>query len=138
MQVSADGTVRRFRVLIVDDEPELVALIADVLSTLPEPPSVAVAENGQAAVEAVRQQAPDLVFLDMNMPIMNGLDALKHIRQLDPTLPVLLLTGADARTASAGLAAGAFGYVPKPMNLHYMAHLVDLALRSRERPRGGR
>jgi len=139
MQPNERRRVRR--VLVVDDEPDFLVLMTDVLATLPEPLEVAVAGDGQAAVEAVRRDAPDLVLLDVNMPVMNGLDALKHIRQLDPQLPVLLVTATDCRSVSQGLSSGAFGYLPKPMDLRYVCHLVGLALRSRagdSTPGGGR
>jgi CheY-like chemotaxis protein len=114
-------------VLVVDDEPLFVDVIADFLSTLPEF-EVACAENGQVAVEAISQNRPDVVLLDINMPVMNGLDALKQIRALEPNLPVLMITGSDAASASAGLRAGAYGYLPKPMDLRYIRHLLGVAL----------
>src|SRR3989449_5969256 len=85
MQPNASRRVRR--VLVVDDELEFAILMNDVLATLPEPLNVEIAGNGRDAVEAVRRAAPDLVMLDVNMPVMNGLDALRHIRELDPKLP---------------------------------------------------
>jgi DNA-binding NtrC family response regulator len=121
----------RRRVLVVDDEPVFTQLMQDVLAGLPERVDVSTAANGQAAVEAVRRQAPDLVMLDINMPEMNGLDALKHIRALHPGLPVLMITGGDNRSASEALANGAFGYLPKPMDIRYLGHMVQLALDSR-------
>jgi CheY-like chemotaxis protein len=130
MQPTDSQRVRR--VLVVDDEPDFAALMTDVLATLPERLEVAIAGNGQAAIEAVRRDAPDLVVLDVNMPVMNGLEALKHIHQMDPRLPVLLVTATDCRSVSQGLTTGAFGYLPKPMDIRYVGHLVGLALRSRD------
>jgi len=129
MQPSEISPPRRRRVLVVDDEPAFVELMTDVLAGLPV--TVDVAENGREAVEAVRRDAPDVVMLDINLPVMSGLEALKHIRELDPTLPVLLVTATDYRSVSAGLSAGVFGYLPKPMDVHYVTQLVGLALRSR-------
>ncbi len=121
----------RRRVLVVDDEPLFAEMMRDVLAGLPGGVDVSTAANGHAAVEAVRQSAPDLVMLDINMPEMNGLDALKHIRALDPGMPVLMITGCDSQSASAALANGAFGYLPKPMDVRYVGHLVQLALGTR-------
>jgi CheY-like chemotaxis protein len=115
-------------ILVVDDDPRLIEVMSDFLAGLPEPPTVITAENGQDAVDAVRRDHPDLVMLDLNMPVMNGIDALKHIRELDPSLPVMLVTGADFRAASEGLRASVFAYIPKPFDLRYVGHLVGLAL----------
>jgi CheY-like chemotaxis protein len=126
---SADGArIPRRRVLVVDDEPVFTELMRDVLAGLPERLDVSMAFNGHAAVEAVRQQPPDLVMLDINMPEMNGLDALRHIRALQPGVPVLMITGGDCESASVALANGAFGYLPKPMDVRYIGHMVQLAL----------
>jgi CheY-like chemotaxis protein len=114
-------------VLVVDDEPLFVDVISDYLATLPGF-EVARAENGQIAVDVVNQNRPDVILLDINMPVMNGLDALKQIHAIDPTLPVLMITGSDAASASAGLRAGAYGYLPKPMDLRYIRHLLGVAL----------
>jgi CheY-like chemotaxis protein len=133
MEPSERSGRQQRRVLIVDDEPDFVALMAEFLAELPEPPSITVAHNGQAAVDAVRHDPPDLVLLDVNMPVMNGLEAFRHIRALDPMLPVVLVTGTDHRSASQGLTAGVFAYLPKPVDLRYVSCLVDLALRSRAR-----
>jgi len=89
-------------VLVVDDELEFAILMNDVLATLPEPLNVEIAGNGRDAVEAVRRAAPDLVMLDVNMPVMNGLDALRHIRELDPKLPVVLVTATDCHSIAEG------------------------------------
>jgi CheY-like chemotaxis protein len=118
---------RRHRVLVVDDEPLFVDTICEFLATLPGF-DVARAANGQAAIDAVRHDPPDLVLLDLNMPVMNGLDALRQIRALNASLPVLMITGSDAASAAAGLAAGAYGYLPKPMDLRYIQHLVGVAV----------
>jgi two-component system, NtrC family, response regulator AtoC len=133
--MTAPEREQRHRILVVDDDPRLIELMSDFLKTLPNPPSVTVAENGQVALDAVKQERPDLVLLDLNMPVMNGLDALKHIRALDPSLPVVLVSGADCRTASEGLHTGVFAYIPKPFDLRYMAHLVGLALRTDSAPK---
>lgn len=126
--MSSKGTdrSRRRRVLIVDDEPFIVELIADCLAT--EPVDVVRAENGYAALEAVERDRPDLVMLDINMPVMDGLETLKLLRALYPKLPVLMITGSDGPSVAAALAAGAFGYLPKPMDLRYIRYLVSLAL----------
>jgi DNA-binding NtrC family response regulator len=69
------------------------------------------------------------VFLDINMPGINGVDVLKAIKQFDPTLPVIMITAnADNAIAAEAIRRGAFSYVPKPFNLAYLDHLVAAAL----------
>src|SRR5260370_4235750 len=131
MEPSERSGRQQRRVLRVDEGPDFAALMAEFTAELPDPHTITGAHNGRAAVEAVRHDPPDLVLLDVHMPVMSGLEALEHIRALDPMLPVLLVTGTDCRSASQGLSAGVFAYLPKPVDLRYVCCLVDLALRSR-------
>jgi two-component system, chemotaxis family, protein-glutamate methylesterase/glutaminase len=128
MQSSGSDRSGRRRVLVVDDEPVIAELICSCLATCPEPLDVVRAENGRAALEAVERDRPDLVMLDINMPVMDGLETLKRLRVRHPKLPVLMITGSDGASVAAALKAGAFGYLPKPMDLRYIRHLVSLAL----------
>jgi CheY-like chemotaxis protein len=74
-------TLPALRVLVVDDDEFNLAFVR---GALPSPPlQVATAINGRAAVDAVRSSAPDLIFMDIEMPVMNGFEALAQIRQLD-------------------------------------------------------
>src|SRR5713226_407777 len=106
MEPSERSGRQQRRVLIVDDEPDFVALMAEFLAELPEPPTIPVAHNGQAAVEAVRHDPPDLVLLDVHMPMMSGLEALEHIRALEPIFPVFVVTRTHCRSASEGRSGG--------------------------------
>ena len=78
------------RVLVVDDSTTVRSLLSKVLSEAPGIEVVATAENGQAGVDAVRRQPPDLVILDVEMPVMDGISALREIRRLHPRLPVIM------------------------------------------------
>ena len=87
-------------------------------------------------MESCRQDAPDLVVLDLMMPGMNGLDACRTIRS-DPALaktPVILLTArAQSSDVEAGLAAGADDYITKPFSPRDLAERVDALLAQGER-----
>lgn len=105
------------RVLVVDDSTTVRSLLSKVLSEAPGIEVVATAENGQAGVDAVRRQPPDLVILDVEMPVMDGISALREIRRLHPRLPVIMfssLTEKGARATLDALMAGANDYVTKP------------------------
>jgi CheY-like chemotaxis protein len=113
------------RVLIVDDEPDLTAIVREYLQ---EQYEVVVANDGTAALAAFRRQRPDVVFLDVNMPGPSGLEVLKQLRQADPTLPVVMVTvDTEMATVQECLRQGAFGYVPKPFDLKYVEHMAALA-----------
>jgi len=105
------------RVLVVDDSTTVRNLLSKILSEDPAIEVVAKAEDGKAGVETVRRQPPDLVVLDVEMPVMDGITALREIRRLHPRLPVIMfssLTEKGARATLDALLAGANDYVTKP------------------------
>jgi two-component system nitrogen regulation response regulator NtrX len=122
------------RVLVVDDDPDVLDLVTDILRSHPLAPEVVKVADGPSALRAIERQAFDLVLLDIWMPDMDGLEALTRIRALAPGLPVLMVTGSDSESASRALQKGAFGYLPKPLDLRYVAHIVSLALSASPAP----
>jgi DNA-binding NtrC family response regulator len=120
------------RVLIVEDEPAVVETLTAVLRAAEEPYVVAAAADAEQAMAAVLGQRPDVVLLDIAMPGKSGLELLKRIRTMDPSLPVIMVTGAT--TSAAFLEAtqnGAFAFIRKPFDVRYILHLVAAALRKR-------
>ena len=115
-------------VLVADDE----AHIRMVLTTLLKGMGVFVAGeagNGESAVEMYRQHRPDLVLMDVNMPVKTGDAALKEIIAEDPAARVIMLTSmADMATVEACLKAGAFNYVRKDSPLDEIRSAVKEAL----------
>ena len=104
------------RVLVVDDE----AMLADLLSQARrhEGWETATAKDGLDALAKASSFHPDVVILDVQMPRMDGLEALERLRARDPELPVLFLTARDAVADRVqGLRAGADDYVTKPFDL---------------------
>jgi DNA-binding NtrC family response regulator len=107
-RASAEAT----RVLVVDDEPALRRSLARTLMTGGF--SVDTAESGAAALDLLRARAIDVVLLDRAMPEMDGLAALARMRQLHPTVEVVMMTAAgDPEGAGAALRAGAYDVVQK-------------------------
>src|SRR5215510_7528278 len=104
------------RILTVDDHPVLREGIAAVLSGESDIVVVAEASNGQEAIEQFRTHHPDVTLMDLQMPIMNGTDAILGIRKEFPDARIVVLTtySGDAQAARA-LAAGASGYLLKSM-----------------------
>lgn len=108
---------RRIRVLVVDDSVVVRRLVSDVLSADPRLEVVATASNGRIALAKVATLKPDLITLDLEMPVMDGLETLTELRKDHPRLPVVMFSTLTARGAAATLDAlerGANDYVTKP------------------------
>ena len=115
------------RVLIADDEESVRELLAAFFDKTYAARGYVVetVADGAAAVAAVRRAAPALVFLDIEMPVLDGVAALRAIRGIQPRVPVIMLTGNESRlTAAEVMALGAFSYMPKPVRLTYLEHIV--------------
>lgn len=106
----------KIRVLVTDDSAFMRKVISDILSTDPDIEVIDRARNGLECIEKCKQLNPHVVTLDIEMPVMNGLEALKALMR-DYPLPVVMLSsltreGADATIEA--LEAGAFDFVTKP------------------------
>lgn len=102
------------RLMIVDDHPVFRDGLASLLEPLPEIDVVARAGDGAAAVELAAEHLPDVVIMDVQMPLLNGIDATREIVAARPGTGVLVLTmGEDDGTVLAALRAGARGYLRK-------------------------
>ena len=113
------------KVLIVDDEPEVRQLLLEFLAGRGY--DVLVAESGSAALAALGADQPDLVLLDVAMPDMDGVETLRRIVALQPSMPVIMVTAnADIATTSKLLAMGAVDYIPKPFDLDYLDQAVSI------------
>ncbi|MGN6599529.1 MAG: response regulator transcription factor [Actinomycetales bacterium] len=110
---SATGD-RLLRAVIIDDTPDIRDLLTLVLETLGGFTVVETAADGRAGIVAVTTHCPDVVMLDLAMPVMDGLEALPAIRGICPHAAIIVLSGFDATamTASA-LRAGADAYLQK-------------------------
>ncbi|MFF3921868.1 protein-glutamate methylesterase/protein-glutamine glutaminase [Paenibacillus lactis] len=105
-----------FRVLVVDDSAFMRKIFSDFIERDALFQVVGTAENGQEAVRKVKELNPDAVTLDVEMPEMNGLDALKFIMELGPR-PVIMLSGLNEegmKETILALEAGAFDFIRKP------------------------
>ena len=122
------------RILIVDDEEALLGMLT--IYFLASNYEVDTATNGTDALIAVARQRPDVVLLDVNMPRMNGVEALKEIMKIGQSIAVIMVTGnGELPVPVDAIRNGAFGYVPKPFDLRYLDHLIAASLGQSQRPR---
>jgi DNA-binding NarL/FixJ family response regulator len=103
-----------FRILVADDHEIVRRGLVSLIESHPGWEVCAEADNGLTAVEKVKELKPDVAILDLGMPILNGLEATRHILRDNPQVKVLILTITDAdRVIRAALDAGARGFVLK-------------------------
>lgn len=99
------------RVLVVDDHPLVRAGLAGLIAASAGLSVVAEAANGESALAAFAEHRPDVVLMDLSMPVMDGVEATERLRAADPTARVVILTSFDDRArVLAALRAGAVGY----------------------------
>ena len=105
------------KILVIDDEPGIRDLL-DVLLRR-KGYDVVVAENGRKSLDVFRREHPDVVVLDLKMPVMDGLTVLQEIRRLDPNKPVIILTGAGTPEMEQQVRTlGVTEFVEKEFSLH--------------------
>jgi two-component system chemotaxis response regulator CheB len=112
--------VPQISVLVVDDSVVIRRLVTDALQAEPDIRVVGTAANGRIALSKLDQLAPDVVTLDIEMPVMDGLQTIREIRKTRPKLPVIMfstLTVSGGQATLEALSFGASDYVTKPANV---------------------
>ena len=116
------------KILVVDDERSHRQMIEAVLSA--EGYEIAQADNGRAAINAVSEKFYDLIIMDIRMPELGGIDALKEIKTISPGIPIIIMTAyASVGTAVDALKSGASDYLTKPLDIEELKVLVAKTLR---------
>jgi two-component system, chemotaxis family, protein-glutamate methylesterase/glutaminase len=120
--------MNKIRVMLVDDAVVVRRMVTDVLASDPVIEVAGTASNGNVALSRLDQFNPDLVVMDVEMPDMDGLTALKEMRKRRPTMPVIMfstLTERGAVVTLDALALGANDYVHKPANVGSVAEAQE-------------
>ncbi|MFH1729040.1 MAG: sigma-54 dependent transcriptional regulator [Pseudomonadota bacterium] len=120
------------RILVVDDDPNHRQIVKQAFAN-DEKFLLDEACDGQEAVGKIEAESFDLVLLDVDMPKMNGLEALKKIKQYDPSIIVIMLTAyASIKDAVSTIKDGAYNYIPKPVKKEDVQSIVERAFEANE------
>ncbi len=113
-------------ILAVDDEPLNLIIIEELLS---EKYELAYVSDGRSCLKSVSERRPDLILMDVNMPIMNGIEACLRLKQKADTnsLPIIILSALASETEiQQGLDAGADAYLSKPFQADELLNAIKL------------
>ncbi|AFM26684.1 UDP-3-O-acyl-N-acetylglucosamine deacetylase [Desulfomonile tiedjei] len=123
--------MKKGRILVVDDQEEILESLGAILTD--EGHSLIKARDGQEALHIVQSDSPDIVFLDIWIPGIDGMQTLKAIKKIDPQCSVIMMSGhGTIETAVKAIKLGATDYLEKPLNLEDVLHLVDKAILVKE------
>jgi response regulator RpfG family c-di-GMP phosphodiesterase len=117
-------------ILIVDDE---IGPRESLRMILKPSYNVYAVENGYAAIQMIQQIEMDVLTLDLKMPGISGIDALKEIRVIDPDVMVIIITGyGTLKSAIEAIRYGVFDYIPKPFNVPEILSIIDKSIQRRK------
>lgn len=112
---------KQHRIIVVDDDPDVCETLSDILEL--EGFTVATAGNGIQALELIHDNAFDLILLDVRMPVMDGIETLKRIRE---NIPVLMISAfGDDESIRNAMDNGARGYLRKPFEFAKLLAAID-------------
>jgi DNA-binding NarL/FixJ family response regulator len=121
---SSRQSERAIRILIADDDPLYAEALMTTLSEDDRLDVVGIAANGREAVDLGVDLQPDVILMDMNMPLVDGLGATRSLRDAGCVAQILIMTGANEGGSSTASSAGASGFVRKERGLDELRQLV--------------
>ncbi|MFO7970186.1 MAG: response regulator [Desulfobacterales bacterium] len=121
--------MKNLKILLVDDEEEFVTTLAERLELRGLQARAAL--NGEAALQMIEADTPEIVILDVMMPGIGGFEVLRRIKAQHPQIPVILLTGrGSTKEGIKGMQQGAFDYLMKPLNIEELIKKIQEAIES--------
>ena len=122
----------KIHVLLVDDEPDFVESMSLWLKA--KGYSVSVASSGEKAIQMVKEQTPHIVFLDIKMPVMDGIETLRRIREFNQKLPVIMITAyADEEKLAKSQKLNISGFFAKDEDVKVLQNTIELTLKTYKR-----
>jgi len=122
------------KILVVDDEPDISKLIQFTLERRGF--EVILASDGQTAIDIAKKELPDLILLDVIMPVINGYEVCRQLRDIPETkkIPIIMLSGKTQKTeVEKGIELGAHSYICKPFSPKEFANVVEDVLYNKKR-----
>lgn len=120
------------KILVVDDEVKACELLKRFLEL--KGYEVIISNNGEDAIEKVKNEKPDAMLLDIRMPGMEGTEALKRVREFDKDIGIIMVTAVEEESVcKVALRSGADEYITKPIDFNYLetSMLADLVMRGK-------
>jgi len=131
-----DEYVNEYQILIVDNDPNQLKIITGYLIENNPDLKLLISTNGKSAYEIARRNKPDLILMDWEMPVMNGIDSIKLLKADESTMeiPVIMITGAhnDTDRLKEALDSGAIDFLNKPFNSIELIARINTQLRNIE------
>jgi len=115
--------MKRAKVLVVDDEPVIRSLLSDVLRE--EGLDVTVAKGGEEGIEKARNDCFDLVFTDIHMPDIDGIEVLRAVKGMNKPTQVILMDSYPDSLVEKGLSLGAYDCLHKPFELESLRSILE-------------
>lgn len=112
-------------ILIAEDDRVILFSLSEGLSMAGY--RTTTASNGEIAWQAIQKSMPDLILLDIRMPIMDGLEVAKKVRALSEVPIVFLTAHSDEDQVNESVSVGGFGYLVKPLEIHQIIPMIELA-----------
>jgi len=123
---------KNIKVLVVDDEADFRRLMTFWLDS--KGYSVIVASDGKSAIQLVKEEKPDVVFMDLKMPVMDGVEAIKKIRQFNKDIPIIIISAyIDDPKAGEAMSYGVSGVFYKGKDFKEGLSLLEAAMRTHKK-----
>lgn len=115
---------RRKKILVVDDDVDITRVVTKMLSH--EDHEVETASSGEEALEKITFRKPDIILLDIMMPRMNGLEVLRKVKEIDPSIYIIMITAfGDIDSYLDAMEWGAFEYMNKPFETEELLRMIN-------------